>query len=49
MNQTEWYAIYAAALSECNLANLPTRIREAETAIFIRVQGLAEDSDSCHE
>jgi hypothetical protein len=49
MHQDEWHAIYAAAVSECNLAKLPTRIREAETAIFARIQGLAEDSDSCHE
>jgi hypothetical protein len=31
------------------LAKLPTRIREAETAIFARIRDLAEDSDSCRE
>lgn len=49
MNQTEWTRIYRAALLECDLAKLPTRIREAETAIFTRIRDLAEDSDSCHE
>jgi len=49
MNQPEWYRIYTAALLECNRAKLPTRIREAETAISVRIRGLAEDSDSCHE
>jgi hypothetical protein len=49
MNQAEWYGIYTAALLECNPAKLPTRIREAETAIFKRIQGLAQDSDSCCE
>ena len=49
MNQAEWTRIYRAALLECDLAKLPTRIREAETAIFTRIRDLAEDSDSCHE
>jgi len=49
MNQAEWTRIYRAALLECDLAKLPTRIREAETAIFSRIRDLAEDSDSCHE
>jgi hypothetical protein len=49
MNQTEWTRIYRAALLECDLAKLPARIREAETAIFTRIRDLAEDSDSCHE
>ncbi len=49
MNQAEWFGIYKAALVECNPAKLLTRIREAETAIFTRIQALAEDSDSCHE
>jgi hypothetical protein len=49
MNQAEWYGTYSAALVECNPAKLPTRIRDAETAIFKRFQGLAQDSDSCPE
>lgn len=49
MNQAEWYRIYAAALLECDCARLPTRIREAETAIFTRIRDLAEDPNSCHE
>ncbi len=49
MNQTDWTRIYRAALLECDLAKLPIRIREAETAIFTRIPDLAEDSDSCHE
>ncbi len=49
MNQAEWYAIYKAALVECDPAKLPTRIREAENAIYTRIQSLAEDSDSCRE
>ena len=49
MNQAEWYGIYTAALLECNPAKLPTRIREAETAIFKRIQGLVQDSDSNRE
>ena len=49
MTQAEWYRIYTAALLECDLAKLPTPIREAETAIFIRIRDLAEDPDSCHE
>jgi hypothetical protein len=49
MNHSAWYGIYKAALLECNPAKLPSRIREAETAISIRLQGLAQDSDSCGE
>jgi hypothetical protein len=45
MNQAEWYGIYKAALLECDPEKLSTRIREAESAISIRLQGLAEESD----
>jgi hypothetical protein len=49
MNQTDWTRKYRAAVLECDLAKLLTRIREAETAIFTRIRDLVEDSDSCHE
>jgi len=49
MNQAEWYGIYKAALLECDPTKLATRIREAKAAISTRMQGIAEDSDSCHE
>jgi hypothetical protein len=49
MKQAEWYGIYKAALLECDPAKLPTRIREAKTAISTRMQGFAEDPDSCQE
>ncbi len=49
MKQTEWTRIYRAALLECDSAKLPTRIREAETAIFTRIRDLTEDPNSCRE
>jgi hypothetical protein len=49
MNQSEWNRIYTAALLESDCTKLPTRIREAETAVFARIRDLAEDSNSCHE
>ncbi len=49
MSQAEWYRMYTAALRECDSTKLPARIREAETAIFVRIRALAENSDSCHE
>jgi hypothetical protein len=49
MNHAAWYGICRAALLECDPAKVPTRIREAETAISVRMQGFAQDSDSCHE
>jgi hypothetical protein len=49
MNQAEWYRIYKAALLESDPGKLSTRIREAESAISIRLEGLAEESDCCHE
>jgi hypothetical protein len=45
VNQAEWYGIYKAAIFECDPTKLATRIREAESAISIRLQGLAQDSD----
>jgi hypothetical protein len=49
MNQAGWYGIYKAAILECDPTKLPTRIREAESAISIRLQSLVQDSDCCQE
>jgi len=49
MNQDEWYSVYSAALLELNPTKLRTRIHEAETAIFSRIQTLSEDPDSNRE
>jgi hypothetical protein len=49
MNQAGWYGIYKAAILECDPTKLPTRIREAESAISIPLQSLAQDSDCCQE
>jgi hypothetical protein len=49
MNHSDWYSVYTAALLELNPAEIPNRIREAETAIFARVQDLTEDTDSSRE
>ncbi len=49
MNQSDWYSVYTAALLEPNPTKLPTRIHDAETAIFSRIQTLAEDADSIRE
>jgi hypothetical protein len=49
MNQSDWYSVYTAALLELNPTNLPTLIHDAETAIFSRIQSLAEDADSIRE
>jgi hypothetical protein len=49
MNQSDWYSVYTAALLELNPTKLPTLIHDAETAIFSRIQTLAEDADSIRE
>jgi hypothetical protein len=49
MNQSDWYSVYTAALLELNPTKLPTLIHDAETAIFSRIQSLAEDADSIRE
>jgi hypothetical protein len=49
MKQAEWYARYTAAVSESNPAKLPMRIHEAESAMFLRIQDLAEHPESDHE
>ena len=49
MDQNEWYRVYTAALLEFNPVKLRTLIRDAETAIFSRIQTLSEDPDSNHE
>jgi hypothetical protein len=49
MNHSDWYSYYTAALLELNPTKLSTRIHEAETAIYLRVQDLAEDRDSSRE
>jgi hypothetical protein len=49
MTHSDWYRLYTAALLELNSARLPARIHEAETAIFLRVQNLAEDQNSSRE
>jgi hypothetical protein len=49
MNHSDWYSVYTTALLEIDPAKLPTRIHEAQTAIFLRLQNLSEDSESCHE
>jgi len=49
MNQAEWYTLYTAAIFERDPSRLRTRISEAETAIFSRIQDLAQDSDSNRE
>jgi hypothetical protein len=49
MNHFNWYSVYTAALLELNPAEIPKRIREAETAIFARAQDLAQVTDSSRE
>jgi hypothetical protein len=49
MKQTEWYSRYTAALQELDRSKVRMRISEAETAIFSRIQNLAQDSDSSGE
>jgi len=49
MKQAEWYTRYTAAVSESNPAKLPMRIHEAESALFLRIQDLAENPESTHE
>ena len=49
MKHSDWYSIYTAALLEFNPTKLSVRIREAETAIFLRAQKLGEGSDSARE
>ena len=49
MNHFDWYTSYTAALLELNPTKHPTRIHEAETAIFARAQRLAEEPDSSRE
>ena len=46
MNQGEWYTLYSDALVEHDLKRLPDRIRDAESAIFSRIQTLARDSNA---
>jgi len=49
VNHSDWYSMYTSALLEPDPAKLPTRIHEAQTAIFLRLQDLCEDSESSHE
>jgi hypothetical protein len=49
MRQAEWYLRYTAAISESNPAKIPMRIREAESALFLRIQDIAETPESNHE
>ena len=49
MNQAEWQALYTAAIYERDFSKLRLRISEAETAIFSRIQDLAQDADSTRE
>jgi len=49
MNQADWQALYTAAIYELDFSKLRLRISEAETAIFSRIQNLAQDSDSNRE
>jgi hypothetical protein len=46
MNKVEWHSRYTAAIVEHDLARLSTRINEAETAIFSRIQQLGPESDA---
>jgi hypothetical protein len=49
MNRAEWQTLYTAAIYERDFSKLRMRIVEAETAIFSRIQDLAQDSDSNRE
>jgi hypothetical protein len=49
MKQAEWYLRYTAAVAESNPAKLPVKIHEAESAMFLRIQDLAENPDLNHE
>jgi hypothetical protein len=46
MKQAEWQTLYSAAIFERDLSKVRMRIHVAETAIFSRIQNLAQDSDS---
>jgi hypothetical protein len=45
MSQTEWRKLYLAAISETEPANIRMRIRDAEAAMFSRIESLAEYAD----
>ena len=49
MNQAEWQTLYTTAIYERDFSKLRMRIVEAETAIFLRIQDLAQDADSTRE
>ncbi len=46
MNQGEWYTVYTAALLELDRSKIRGRITDAETAIFSRIENLAQDPES---
>jgi hypothetical protein len=46
---TDWREHYQAAVREADPAALQGRMREAEKAMFSRLQTLAQDTESCAE
>jgi hypothetical protein len=49
MNKADRQGLYTAALSETDPRKICMRIRQAETAINLRFQNVAEDSDLSDE
>jgi hypothetical protein len=45
MNSAEWYRLYLAAIAETDSSRIRARIQDAEAAMFLQVESLAEDSD----
>jgi pyruvate/2-oxoacid:ferredoxin oxidoreductase alpha subunit len=44
MIQAEWRRLYLVALAETDSAKIASRIQEAETAMFLQIENLAEYS-----
>jgi hypothetical protein len=45
MNSAEWCRLYLAAISETDASKIPTRIQDAEVAMFSQIANLTENSD----
>lgn len=49
MKNAVWHNLYSAAITESNPTKLRVRIQEAEAAMFLRFQDLAENPDLNNE
>jgi hypothetical protein len=49
MIQAEWRRLYLAALAETDSTKVSIRIQEAETAMFLQIENLAEHSHLDYE